>query len=60
MSEYAPSERPPVSPPLLRDPPLPPGYSDPLEGAAVLDEPFTDPVDRGTEAEGGDRPGTSS
>ena len=29
--------------PLLRDPPPPPGYQDPLEGAGVLDELVADP-----------------
>lgn len=31
--------------PLLRDPPPPPGYQDPLEGAGILDELVADPPD---------------
>jgi hypothetical protein len=35
----APDEHPAV--PLLRDPPLPPGYTNPVEESEVLEQPFT-------------------
>jgi hypothetical protein len=34
-----PHEHPPA--PLLRDPPPPPGYTNPLEQSEVLEEPFS-------------------
>jgi hypothetical protein len=37
----APHEHPPA--PLLRDPPPPPGYTDPVEQSEVLEQAFTAP-----------------
>lgn len=52
MPETASADQQTLPVPLLRDPPPPPGYVDPLEGCGLLQEPFADPGDDGAVSSG--------
>lgn len=47
MPETASADQQTLPVPLLRDPPPPPGYVDPLEGCGILDQPFAEVDDDG-------------